>query len=51
MWVQSLGQEDPLEKAMADCNPSGFSVYGIFQAIILEWVAISFSRGSSQRID
>ena len=26
------------------CNPPGFSVHGIFQARILEWVAISFSR-------
>ena len=31
-----------------DCNTSGSSVPGIFQARILEWVAISFSRGSSQ---
>ena len=31
-----------------DCSPSGFSVHGIFQARILEWVAISSSRGSSQ---
>ena len=31
-----------------DCSPPGFSVHGIFQAWILEWVAISFSRGSSQ---
>ena len=30
-----------------DCNPSGSSVHGIFQARILEWVLISFSRGSS----
>ena len=30
-----------------DCSPPGFSVYGISQARILEWVAISFSRGSS----
>ena len=29
----------------------GFSVYGIFQARVLEWVAISFSRGSSQPRD
>ena len=28
-----------------DCSPSGFSVHGILQARILEWVAISFSRG------
>ena len=34
-----------------DCNPPGSSVRGIFQARILEWVAISFSRGSSQPRD
>ena len=27
-----------------NCSPPGFSVHGIFQANILEWVAISFSR-------
>ena len=31
-----------------DCSPQSFSVYGISQARILEWVAISFSRESSQ---
>ena len=30
-----------------DCSPPGSSLHGIFQARILEWVAISFSRGSS----
>ena len=30
-----------------DCSPSGFSVHEIFQERILEWVAISSSRGSS----
>ena len=34
-----------------DCNPPGSSIYGILQARILEWVAISFSRGSSQPRD
>jgi len=34
-----------------DCSPSGSSVHGIFQARILEWVAISSSRGSSQPRD
>ena len=29
------------------CSPAGSSVHGILQARILEWVAISFSRGSS----
>ena len=32
-----------------DCSLSGFSVHGIFQARVLEWVAISFSRGSRPR--
>ena len=30
-----------------DCSLLGSSVHGIFQARVLEWVAISFSRGSS----
>ena len=28
------------------CSLSGSSVHGIFQAIVLEWIAISFSSGS-----
>ena len=31
-----------------DCSLPGSSVHGILQAIVLEWIAISFSRGSSQ---
>ena len=31
-----------------DCRPPGSSVPGIFQARTLEWVAISFYKGSSQ---
>ena len=31
-----------------DCSLPGSSVHGTFQARILEWVAISFSRGSSR---
>ena len=34
-----------------DCSPPGFSVHEIFQTKILEWVSISFSRGSSQPRD
>ena len=30
------------------CNPMDYTVHGILQARILEWVAIPFSRGSSQ---
>ena len=34
-----------------DCSPPGSSVHGILQARILLWVAIPFSRGSSQHRD
>ena len=34
-----------------DCSPPGSSVHGISQARILEWIAISFSRGYSQLMD
>ena len=34
-----------------DCSLPGSSVHGIFQARVLEWVAISFSRESSQPRD
>ena len=33
------------------CSLPGSSVHGIFQAIVLEWIAISFSRGSSRPRD
>ena len=34
-----------------DCSLPGSCVHGIFQAIVLEWIAISFSRGSSRPRD
>ena len=34
-----------------DCSLPGSSVHGIFQARVLEWVALAFSRGSSQPRD
>ena len=30
------------------CDPKDYTVHGIFQARVLEWVAVPFSRGSSQ---
>ena len=36
---------------LMDCKPPGSSVHGISHARKLEWVAISFSRGSSQPRD
>ena len=34
-----------------DCSPPGSSVHGILQITVLEWVAIPFSRWSSQPRD
>ena len=36
---------------LTNCSPPGFSVPGILQARILEWIAIPFSRGSSRPRD
>ena len=48
-WFGSLVAKSCLTLATPmDCSPPGSSVHGIFQAIILEWIPISFSRGSSQ---
>ena len=33
------------------CDPVDYTVHGILQARILEWVAVPFSRGSSQPRD
>ena len=33
------------------CNPMDYTVHGILQARILAWVAIAFSKGSSQSRD
>ena len=33
------------------CDPKDYTVRGILQARILEWVAVPFSRGSSQPVD
>ena len=53
MWLLSFSLlshvwlfHDPM-----DCSPPGFSVHGIPQARILEWVAISFYRGNYQPRD
>ena len=43
-WNRSV-VSDPLQPT--DCSLPHSFVHGIFQAWVLEWVAISFSRGSS----
>ena len=43
----SVAQLCPTLGDPRDCSPPASSLHGIFQARTLEWVAISFSRGSS----
>ena len=43
----SIAKLCPTLRDPMDYSPPGFSVRGISQARILEWVAISFFRGSS----
>ena len=46
IWVSEVAQSCPTLCDPMDCSLPGFSVHAIFQARVLEWVAISFSRGS-----
>ena len=54
-WIfeseSEVTQSCPSLRDPMDCSLPGSSVHGIFQARVLEWVAISFSRGSSRRRD
>ena len=43
-----VAQSCPTLRDPMDCSLSGSSIHGIFQARVLEWIAISFSRGSSR---
>ena len=51
LWVSEVAQSCPTLCDPMDCSLPGFSVHGILQARILEWVTISFSRGSSRPRD
>ena len=46
-----VAQSCPTLSDPMDCSPPGSSVHGISQTKTLEWVAIPFSRGSSQPRD
>ena len=46
-----VAQSCPTLCGPMDCSLPGSSVHGILQARILEWIAISFSRGFSQPRD
>ena len=46
VWVSCLTLWDPMDHSLP-----GSSIHGCFQARMLEWVAISYSRGSSRPRD
>ena len=46
--VSEVAQSCPTLCSPMDCSPPGSSIHGIFQTRIWEWIAISFSRGSSR---
>ena len=48
VWLMRSGSVCQTACNLMDYNPPGSSVHGISQARILEWVAISSCRGSSQ---
>ena len=56
-WASGPSPSMPSSKVVSDscdlmdCSPPGFFIHGISQARILEWVAISFSRETSQPRD
>ena len=53
-WLESeseVAQSCPTLCDPMDCSLPGSSVHGIFQAIVLDWVAISFAWGSSRPRD
>ena len=55
-WEKIIASESETEVAQScptlsdpmDCSLPGSSVHGILQTIVLEWIAIPFSRGSSR---
>ena len=51
MYVCEVAQSCPTLCDPMDCSLPGYLVRGIYQARVLDWVAISFSRGSSQPRD
>ena len=45
-----VAQSCPTFSDPMDCSPPGSSVHGIFQARVLEWVAIAFSMSPSSHM-
>ena len=53
LYIENSKESEVAQSCLTFCNPmdcslSGSFDHGIFQAVVLEWIAISFSRGSSR---
>ena len=46
-----IAQSCPTLSDPTDCSPPGSSIHGIFQARVLEWVAVVFSKDRYRYID
>ena len=49
--VHSENESESRSVVFTLCDPMDYIIHGILQARILEWVAVLFSRGSSQSRD
>ena len=49
--VEGLSEVKVTQSCLTLCEPMDYTVHGILQARIHEWVAFPFSRGSSQSRD
>ena len=43
MWILSTVKVKVTQLCLTLCNPMDYTIYGILQARILEWVAFPFS--------
>ena len=50
-WINCKVQVKVAQSCPTLCNPMDYTVYGILQAKILQWVTFPFSRGSTQPRD
>ena len=48
---KSLSKVNIAQLCLTLCDPIDYTVHGILQTRILEWVVVPFSKGSSQSMD
>ena len=54
LWFWTISMKAKVkvsESYLTLCEPMGYTVHGILQTTILDWIAVPFSKGSSQSRD